>query len=196
MTSCTDFYQNLTGLSVLVVERHSAEQHQCSTGVQNAAHGTFKLILTRAENVVLWQQEPKKPPGSQSNKRTGEQESYECTIQCEVKNILHAFCFSCVHFCVLLRFSFLLESTKCWSECAHQPVLQFIRVTAMMAVHVGHDLNLQHVCFNVTHSSEDLTHKHGHTCQNNEHYHVKQRKRDKVTASVFVGSWSESKFSR
>ena len=31
---------------------------------------------------------------------------YECTIQCEVKNILYAFLSSCVHFSVLLLLFF------------------------------------------------------------------------------------------
>lgn len=92
---------------------------------------------------------PKKPPGSRSNKLTGGQELYECTIQCEVKNILYAFVFSCVHFSVLFCFVsfffflfFILESTK--------------KVEAECAGHHSDDASVS--CFIIIQSSEDLTH--------------------------------------
>ena len=61
-------------------------------------------VTKRAEN----------PPGSQTDNLTRGKESYECTIQCEVKNILYAFLSSCVHFsCSCFScFYFILESTK------------------------------------------------------------------------------------
>lgn len=49
----------------------------------------------------------------------GGQELFECTIQCEVKNILYAFIFVFFVFTSLcFCFSFILESTKKLKQCA------------------------------------------------------------------------------
>lgn len=69
---------------------------------KNAIYGTFKINDGRK----MWFKRTKNPPGSQTNTLTGGKEMYECTIQCEVKNILYAFLSSCVHFSVLLLLFF------------------------------------------------------------------------------------------
>lgn len=79
-------------------------------------------------NLKMWfnaRKRAKKPPGSQSNNPNGRIVLYECTIQCEVKNILYAFLSLCVHFSVLLLFFVVLllswKAQKVKAECAaHQ----------------------------------------------------------------------------
>lgn len=85
--------------------------------LKNAANSCIKVTLAMWFNVT---KRAENPPGSQTDNLTGGKESYECTIQCEVKNILYAFLSSCVHFscCCFSCFYFILESTKKLKLCA------------------------------------------------------------------------------